>query len=57
MAKVNNTHSSAYNDAHAEFVNCLAMTIFTLGISLVLAFTEWWPIMRSELKKERCLAA
>ncbi len=56
MSKKNN-HSDAYNDAHAEFVNCIAMTVITLGVSLVLAFTEWWPIMKAERRRERGLAA
>ncbi len=53
----NNNHSDAYLDARSEFVNCIVMTVMTLGVSLVLAFTEWWPIMRAERRKERALAA
>lgn len=52
-----NNHSDIYNDAHAEFVNCIAMTIMTLGVSLVLAFTEWWPVMNEERRKEKAIAA
>lgn len=44
-------YSEAYYAAKKEFVNCLCMTIFGLGIPLVIAFTEWLPIMRAEKKK------
>ena len=46
-------HSDAYLDAKKEFINCLCMTIIGLGVPLVLAFTEWLPIMREEKRKER----
>lgn len=45
-------HSKAYMAAKKEFINCLCMTIFGVGVPLVIAFTEWLPIMRAEKKKE-----
>lgn len=45
-------HSEAYKEAKKEFINCLCMSIFGLGVPIVLAFTEWLPIMRAEKKKE-----
>lgn len=45
-------HSEAYLAAKKEFINCLFMTIFGIGVPLVIAFTEWLPIMRAERKKE-----
>lgn len=45
-------HSNAYLEAKKEFINCICMTIFGLGIPLVIAFTEWLPIMRAEKRKE-----
>ena len=44
--------SEAYNAAKKEFINCLCMSIFGIGIPIVIAFTEWLPIMREEKKKE-----
>lgn len=45
-------HSEAYREAKKEFINCLCMSLFGLGVPIFLAFTEWWPIMRAEKKKE-----
>lgn len=45
-------HSNAYLEAKKELINCICMTIFGLGIPLVIAFTEWLPIMRAEKRKE-----
>ena len=45
-------HSKVYEEARKEFKNCILMAPFTLGISLVLAFTEWKPIMHTEMQKE-----
>ncbi len=47
------SHSVAYEEARKEFRNCLAMTIFGFGVPVVIAFREWRPIMRRELKRER----
>ena len=44
--------SKEYLEAKKEFVNCLCMTIFGIGVPLVIAFTQWLPIMRAEKKKE-----
>lgn len=49
-------HSKAYLDARKEFINCLCMSLFGLGVPIVLAFTEWMPIMRAEKKKEKAQA-
>lgn len=43
--------SKEYLEARKEFWNCVRMAPFTLGISLVLAFTQWKPIMKAELRK------
>lgn len=44
-------YSKQYLDAKKEFWNCIRMAPFTLGISLVMAFTEWKPIMNSTLRE------
>jgi len=46
-------HSEEYVEARKEFINCLVMSPIGLGVPLILAFREWWPIMRKESKKER----
>lgn len=45
-------HSQEYLEAKKEFINCIFMTLFGIGIPLVIALTEWLPIMRAEKKKE-----
>lgn len=45
-------HSEAYQEARKEFINCICMCLFGLGVPLVIAFTEWLPIMRAEKRKE-----
>ncbi|MDD3336036.1 MAG: hypothetical protein PHI98_11040 [Eubacteriales bacterium] len=45
-------HSEAYRAARKEFINCWAMAIVGLGVPLVIAYREWLPIMREELKRE-----
>lgn len=44
-------YSKEYEDAKKEFVNCLWMSLIGLGVPVVLAFREWWPIMQREKKK------
>lgn len=44
-------YSEAYKEAKKEFVNCLCMSIFGLGIPIVIAIKEWLPIMREEKRK------
>lgn len=44
-------YSEAYQEAKKEFINCLCMSIIGVGVPLVLAFTEWLPIMREEKRK------
>lgn len=46
-------HSKEYMEARKEFRNCLWMSIFGLGVPIVIAFSYWRPIMREELRKER----
>lgn len=46
-------HSEKYLQYKKEFTNCLWMTPITLGVSLILAFTEWLPKMKAEAQKEK----
>lgn len=46
-------HSERYLAAKKEFVNCLCMSIFGLGIPIIIAYREWWPIMKEEKAKEQ----
>ena len=50
-------HSQAYEEARKEFRNCLWMSLIGLGVPVVIAFKEWLPIMREELRKEKELGA
>ena len=50
---MNAVHSPAYVEAKKEFINCLWMSIFGLGVPIVIAFKEWWPIMKEEKRKEK----
>ena len=45
--------SKAYLEAKKEFINCLCMSIIGLGVPVVIAFREWWPIMKTEKVKEQ----
>ena len=45
--------SQAYQEAKKEFINCLLMSVFGLGVPIVIAFREWWPIMKAEKQKEQ----
>lgn len=44
-------YSKEYYEAKKEFINCICMSIIGVGVPLVLAFTEWLPIMRAEKRK------
>ena len=44
-------YSEEYEEAKKEFINCLCLGLFGLGVPYVLAFKEWWPIMKREKKK------
>ena len=44
-------YSEEYERAKKEFINCLCISIFGIGVPIVLAFREWWPIMQREKKK------
>lgn len=48
--------SKEYIEAKKEFVNCWCMSLIGLGVPIILAFKEWWPIMRAEKRKEKALA-
>ena len=43
--------TAEYLEAKKEFINCLLMAIPCLGVSVVIAFKEWWPIMKAEKAK------
>ena len=43
--------SEEYKQARAGFINCLCMGIIGMGVPFVLAFKEWWPIMKREKQK------
>lgn len=45
-------HSKEYCEARKEFINCIIMSPIGLGVPLILAFSEWLPIMRQERLKE-----
>ena len=53
--EVKRMYSKEYEAAKKEFVNCICMCVVGLGVPLVLAFREWWPIMKRE--KEKALQA
>lgn len=44
-------YSEEYEAAKKEFVNCLWMSIIGVGVPIVIAFKEWYPIMRREKRK------
>ena len=44
-------YSKEYEKAKKEFINCLCMSVIGLGVPVVLAFREWWPIMQREKQK------
>ncbi len=46
-------HSEKYISAKKEFWNCIRMSIFGIGVPIVIAFKEWLPIMRAEKAKEK----
>ncbi|MDD2648380.1 MAG: hypothetical protein PHI27_01715 [Eubacteriales bacterium] len=48
-------HGAEYFKARKEFINCLEMSLVGLSAAIVLAFTEWYPIMREEKRKEKAL--
>ena len=44
-------YSQEYEKAKKEFINCLVMGPVGLFVPFVLAFKEWWPIMKREKQK------
>lgn len=45
-------HSERYMEAKKEFINCLCFSPIGLFVPLILAFREWYPIMKEEKAKE-----
>ena len=43
--------TKAYLEARKEFINCLCMSVFGIGMPIVIAVREWWPIMKAEKNK------
>ena len=54
-ARKRDMYSKEYEEAKKEFVNCLVMGWIGLGVPYVIAFKEWWPIMKREKKKALAL--
>jgi len=48
--------SKEYLEAKKEFKNCLVMSVFGCGVPIIIAFKEWWPIMKAEKAKEKAQA-
>jgi len=44
-------YSKEYREARKEFINCMLMSVVGLGVPVVIAFKEWWPIMKAEKAK------
>lgn len=44
-------HTKEYIEARKEFINCIVLSPICIFISLIIAFTEWLPIMRAEKHK------
>lgn len=45
-------HSKEYLEARKEFINCIVLSPIGIGVPLILAFKEWFPIMMKEKQKE-----
>ena len=48
-------YSERYEAAKKEFINCMVFGIVGLGVPFVIAYKEWWPIMKEE--KQKAIAA
>ena len=44
-------HTQAYIAARKEFINCIVLSPICIFVSLIIAFTEWLPIMHAEKNK------
>ena len=44
-------HTKAYCEARKEFINCIVLSPICIGVSLIIAFTAWLPIMRAATTK------
>ena len=44
-------HTQAYIEARKEFINCIVLSPICILVSLIIAFTEWLPIMHAEKNK------
>ena len=40
-----------YMEARKEFINCIVLSPICLFVPLIIAFTEWLPIMHAEKSK------
>lgn len=40
-----------YMEARKEFINCIVLSPICLFVPLIIAFTEWLPIMHAEKNK------
>lgn len=41
-----------YNEARKEFWSCIILSPICLGVSRILAFSEWKPIVSTQRRKE-----
>ena len=44
-------HTQAYIEARKAFINCIVLSPICIFVSLIIAFTEWLPIMHAEKNK------
>jgi hypothetical protein len=44
-------HTKAYIEARKEFINCIVLSPICIFVSIIIAFTEWLPIMHAEKNK------
>ncbi len=44
-------HTQTYIEARKEFINCIVLSPICIFVSLIIAFTEWLPIMHAEKNK------
>ena len=49
--RMNAMPTQEYREAKKELINCLLMSVFGCGVPIVIAFKEWWPIMKAEKAK------
>ena len=44
-------YTQAYIEARKEFINFIVLSPICIFVSLIIAFTEWLPIMHAEKNK------